>query len=216
MNLKWNNTNHKWFQRSWYPSSAVVSVHKRDTSDVSDVLIIKVIVFWRKKILNSEQLWKIGKLAYIIDLKPIFNIRRHQLENGLSVSILMEISITGFSYSSVYESLNPKDIIHCLISISAKARGLTGCNCFFSKYCWSIRQNAYSFIENVSGLDLWQNFNLVLAHMIKQEIIFSVQLTYCASYSVVILLDLRNIMNMVSKYLSGKLLSPKFQYEFLQ
>ena len=94
-------------------------------------------VFSRKKnLLNSEQLGKMGKLVYIIDLKPISNIRRHQLENGLSVSILMEISITGFSYSSVYESLNPKDIIHCRISISAKSRGLTGCNRFFSKYCW--------------------------------------------------------------------------------
>ena len=94
-----------------------------------------------------------GKLLYIIDLKPISNIRRHQLENRLSVSILMEISITGFSYSSVYESLDPKDIIHCQISISAKARGLTGCN-RFSVNIAGLRQIAYSFIENVSGLDL--------------------------------------------------------------
>ena len=92
--------------------------------------------FQEKNLLNSEQLGKMGKLVYIIDLKPISNIRRHQLENGLWVSILMEISITGFSYSSVYESLNPKDINNCRISISAKARGLTGCNRFFSKYCW--------------------------------------------------------------------------------
>ena len=70
-------------------------------------MMLKVFSRQKKVYLNSEQLGKMGKLVYIIDLKPISNIRRHQLENGLSVSILMEIRITGFSYSSVYQSLRP-------------------------------------------------------------------------------------------------------------